>query len=384
MVPIYLDNAATTRVAPEVADVIVACLREDFGNPSSAHRLGIAAAGRVKRARELFLAAIGDERGSAGDVIWTSGGTEADALGVLGAARARAGRGRHVVVAAIEHPAVLGSAQKLEDEGFRATIVPVSPSGLASPDAIADAVQGDTTVVACMRVNNELGTIQPVADVAAAARRKRPGVHVHCDAVQALGKIPVDVRELDADSVAFSAHKLHGPKGAGALWLRKGARLAPLWSGGGQQGGLRSGTENVAGISGLAEAARLATRGLASEGARVLSLRERLTRAVLDAGLGARVNGADAPRVAHILSLALPGIPAEPLLHALEARGVYVSAGSACASRSRGPSHVLKAIQLPDDVGTLRVSFSRDTTAAEVDTAAAALIDEARKLRAGT
>jgi cysteine desulfurase len=380
-VPIYLDNAATTQVAPAVAEAILACLREDFGNPSSAHHLGVAAARRVARAREALLEALRDERGRAGDVIWTSGGTEADALGVAGAARARGSRARHIVVTAIEHPAVLGTAKLLEAEGFTTTIVPCSPSGVVSPDAVAAAVGDGTAVVACMLVNNELGTVQPVAEVTRAVRARRAGVHVHCDAVQALGKIIVDAPALGVDSLAVSAHKLHGPKGAGALWLKKGARLSPLWSGGGQQQGLRSGTENVPGIVGLAEAARLATSALAESGPRVAALRDHLVAEVLAAIPGARDNAAGAPRVPHIASLAFPGVAAEPLLHALEARGIYVSAGAACASRGHGPSHVLKAIGLSEDAGTLRVSLAAATTAEEIDVAIRALVDEARGMR---
>jgi cysteine desulfurase len=383
MPAIYLDNAATTRVAPEVLETVVACMAEDFGNPSSAHRLGIAAAGRLKAAREILGRALGDERGAAGDLLWTSGGTEADALGVAGAARARAGRGKHLVVTAIEHPAVLGACQQLEAEGFTTRLVPTSRDGVVAPEAVAAAMTEATIVVACMLVNNELGTIQPVAEVARAARARRAEIHVHCDAVQALGKIPVDVRALGVDSVAVSAHKIHGPKGVGALWLRRGARVAPLWSGGGQQNGLRSGTENVPGIAGLARAAELATAGLEEQAARVGALRDRLVERVLGAGLGARVNAAAAPRVPHIASLAFPGIPAEPLLHALEARGVYVSAGAACKSRGHGPSHVLKAIHLGDDVGTVRVSLSGHTRADEVEAAAEALLAAVAELGGG-
>jgi cysteine desulfurase len=314
--------------------------------------------------------------------LWTSGGTEADALGVMGAARARAGRGRGVVVTAVEHPAVLGSARQLEAEGFHTRTVAVDARGLPSPEAVAAAVDDDTVVVACMLVNNELGTVNPVAEITRAARARNASVHVHCDAVQGLGKVAVDVVALGVDSLAVSAHKLHGPKGSGALWLRKGARVAPLWSGGGQQQGLRSGTENVAGIAALAEAARLAVAALAGGGAgRVAALRDRLVETVLGGVPGATLNGAGAPRVPHIASLALPGVPAEPLLHALEARGVYVSAGAACASRGgHGPSHVLKAIGVHPDAGTLRVSLCATTTAEETSLAAAAIVDEARKL----
>lgn len=379
---IYLDNASTTQVVPEIAELVLSCLREDFGNPSSAHRLGIAASQRIKTAKDLFLAAIGDDRGTVGDVLWTSGGTEADALGILGAARARVRIGTHIIATAIEHPAVLGSAQLLAAEGYSLTLVPVSPDGVVSAEAVAEAVTDKTTVVACMLVNNEVGTIQPVADVARAVRAKNRDVHLHCDAVQGLGKIPVDVRALGVDTLAFSGHKLHAPKGIGALWVRKGARLSRLWSGGGQQAGLRSGTENVAGIAAFAEAARRAVAEMETTAIRVATLRARLERAILAADPGARVNGALAPRAPAIVSLSFPGVPAEPLLHSLEGHGVYVSAGSACASQSHHPSHVLRALGVSEDMGTIRVSLSKLTCEADVDTAARLIVDEARALRA--
>jgi cysteine desulfurase len=379
---IYLDNASTTQVVPEVAKLVLACLEEDFGNPSSAHRLGIAASQRIKAARERVLAAIADERGAVGDLLWTSGGTEADALAVIGAARARARTRQHLVLSAIEHPAVLGSAQLLAAEGFSLTLVPVSRDGVVSAEAVADAVNDETSVVACMLVNNELGTIQPVADLARLVRAKNREIHVHCDAVQGLGKIPVDVRALGVDSLAFSGHKLHAPKGIGALWVRRGARLTRLWSGGGQQGGLRSGTENVAGIVAFAEAAHRAVTELGSTALRTAFLRARLEKSILQADLGVRINGEGAPRAPAIASLSFPGVPAEPLLHSLEGRGVYVSAGSACASQSHHPSHVLDALGVPEDMGTIRVSLSKLTTEADIDTAAQVIVDEARKLRA--
>ncbi len=374
---VYLDNGATTRVADDVARVVRECLQDEYGNPSSAHAAGVGAGRRLRRAREAVLAAVGDERGVLGDVLWTSGGTEADALGVLGVARAQRARGRHIVVTAIEHTAVLSAARMLEAEGATLTVVPVTAAGVVSPDAIAAAVTPQTVLVACMLVQNELGTIQPVAEVARAARSRSPMVLIHCDAIQALGKLALDVRALDVDSLAVSAHKLHGPKGVGALWLKKGTRVTPLW-GGTQQGGLRPGTENVPGIAGFGEAARLATTGLADERARVALLAARLIHGGLAAVPGATHNGAAAERVPHIVSLAFPGLPAEPLLHAMEAHGVYVSAGSACSSRSRRPSGVLAAIGVREDAGVLRFSFSRDSVEADVDAALAALAAAAR------
>jgi cysteine desulfurase len=361
---VYLDNAATTQVAPAVAEAILQCMRETFGNPSSAHRFGVDASRHLTRARETLLAALGDERGREGDLLWTSGGTEADALGILGAARARAGRGRHLVVTAVEHPAVLGCAKLLEAEGCSHQ---PDPGGAEWDGGAAGGRRRDHPRDQRGRLHaGEQRAGYPAArrrGSPARARTRRADLHIHCDAVQALGKVRVDVTALGADSVAVSAHKLHGPKGAGALWLKKTARLAPLWSGGGQQRGLRSGTENVPGIVGLAEASRIALESLSAVAPRVAELRDRLVAAVLGADLGATLNGAGAPRVPHIASLAFPGVPAEPLLHALEARGVYVSAGAACSSKGHGPSHVLKAIGLPEDCGTLRVSLAMTTTA---------------------
>lgn len=350
-------------------------MREDYGNPSSAHAGGVAATRRVRAARDQLLAALGDEDGACGDVYWTSGGTEADALGVLGPARAHARRGRHVVCSAIEHPAVLESIALLERDGWSVTRVPVTRAGVVDVERVVDCLSDDTAVLALMLVNNELGTVQPVAQVAAAARARLPTVHVHCDAVQALAKVALDVTTLGADSVALSSHKLHGPKGVGALWLRHRARITPLWAGGGQQRGVRSGTENVPGIAGFGAAVRLAMDGAAARHARWAELEATLHRALAAAGVSAGVNCAGAPRAPHIVSLNLAGVPGEPLLHALEARGVLVSAGSACASSHKGPSHVLKAIGVAASTATIRVSFGRDTEVEDVTRAADMIAD---------
>jgi cysteine desulfurase len=358
-VAIYLDHAATTRVRPEVATAMVECLREDYGNPSSSHALGRRAAARLATARAEIAAALG----GAGDVVFTSGGTEADVLGVLGAAQAR--HARHVVVSAFEHPAVLGAAERLAAAGCAVSHVPVSADGLVEPDAVAGAVRADTDVVACMRVQNELGTLQPIAEIARAVRA-RSDAHIHCDAVQALGKVAIDAGALGVDSLAVSAHKLGGPKGTGALWLAPGARVASLWHGGGQEGGRRGGTENVAGAVGFAVAARLALARLPA--ADVGRLLDRLVARVLAGRAGARVVTGAAPRVPHIVALAVPGVtPA-----ALEARGVIVSGGAACHGAAR--SHVLEAIGFAGD-GILRVSLSYDSTTDDVDAAAQALIE---------
>ncbi len=381
MSPIYLDNAATTRVSDEVAQVVGECMQDDFGNASSAHHAGIAAEKRIKRARAQLLTAIGDADGSRGDVLWTSGGTESDALAVIGAARAHKGRGKHIVYGAIEHPAVRESARQLEADGWRVTSVPVTRAGVVEVEAFVDAIEDDTTVAALMLVNNEIGTLMPVAEIAAAAKRKNPTLHLHCDAVQALGKVAVDVTALGADTLAFAAHKLHGPKGVGALWVRRGARLAPLWSGGGQQSGMRSGTFNVPGIAGFGEATHMAVRDLDEHQTRWAEFADILCAAADKCGVDWCRNGADAPSAPHVVSLAFAGIPAEPLLHVMESRGVLVSAGSACAERSRKPSPVLSALGLGADWGTLRMSFGRDTTRDHVNTAAGLLAEAIADLK---
>ncbi len=376
---VYLDNAATTRVAPEVAQVVTDCMREDFGNPSSAHRYGIAAERRVKQARAQLLDVIGDPDGAAGDLIWTSGGTEGDALGVVGAARTK--RGRHLLHSAIEHPAVRESAGLLTREGWQVEAVPVTAEGTLDVDTLLAALTDDTALVALMLVNNEIGTLLPVAEAAAAIHHRLPRCHVHCDAVQALGKVAIDVTALGVDSIAFAGHKLHGPKGVGALWLKKGVRIAPLWAGGGQQKGLRSGTLNVPGIAGMGAAAALAAPDIERHQQRWREMADRLLGAIAAAGIEHRVNGAGAPRAGHVLSVSFADTPAEPLLHAMEARGILVSAGSACAERSHHPSPVLDAIGVGAGWGTLRLSFGRDTTPEMIDRAAGALMEALAEVR---
>ena len=355
-------------------------MEEEYGNPASAHHLGISAEKRVKQARDHLLAALGDPDAALGDVVWTSGGTESDAMGVIGAARAHTRRGRHLVYSAIEHSAVRESIALLCRGGWDATEVPVSSDGVVSVDELAAALRDDTQVVALMLVNNEIGTVQPVAEAARAVRARCPEAHLHCDAVQALGKLRIDVGALGADSVAFSAHKIHGPKGSGALWLRRGVHVDAMWGGGGHQSGLRSGTLNVPGIAGMGEAVRLAETAREAHGAHWNQLASILRESVRAAGCAFRENGAAAERAPHVLSLAFANAPAEPLLHVLESRGVLVSAGSACSERDRRPSPVLQAIGLGPEYGTVRLSFGRETTSAEVEQAAAILVDAVRSV----
>lgn len=368
---IYFDNAATTRVDDAVAQAMLAAMTEDYGNPSSGHRLGIAASQRLEEARRRVARALGAE---ARDIYFTSGGTEANALAVLGSAERS--RGRHIVVSLLEHPSVGEAARHLGEAGFTVDEVAPSPAGVIEVDALAARVRPETALVALMLVSNELGTVQPVWQAARAVKQIAPRAHFHVDAVQGFGQLAIDLATGEAsgvDSLAVSAHKIHGPKGAGALWLRRGTRLAPRCFGGGQEQGIRPGTQGVPGAVGLGLAAELALTARAETTRRLDEIRARLIEGVRAFFPRLRLHGAGAPTAAHIVSLGFPGVPAEPLLHALEAGGVFVSAGSACAAHERKPSRTLQAIGVSDDVGTLRFSFSRQTTISQVERSLAVL-----------
>jgi cysteine desulfurase len=364
----YLDNAATTPPVPEVIEAVAQSMRDHFANPSSLHGLGAAAARVLTRAREQVAALLHAEPD---EIVFTGSGTEANALGLLGAARAA--RGRHVVVSAIEHACVYQSARKLAADGWQLDLVAPAKDGRVAVEAVLAALRPDTSVVSIMLVNNEIGTLQPVADIARALRGVGQRIHVHVDAVQSAGLVPIDVRTKGADSIAISAHKLHGPKGVGALWLRKGKTLAALYGGGGQERDLRSGTENLPACVGFGVAATLASqeRGAAAV---VAALRDRLETSIFERlpQLQPAVP-AETPRAPHISSILLPALPAEPVLHALEARSVFASEGAACSTRTREQSRVMRALGIPTSTGSLRFSLSRLTTAEQVDQAALAL-----------
>jgi cysteine desulfurase len=368
---IYLDNAASTQPSPEVIEAMSCALHDHFANPSSLHSLGATAARALARAREEVAALLHAEPE---EIVFTGSGTEANALGVVGAARAS--RLRHLVVSAIEHAAVFNSARLLADEGWQVDVVAPDPDGCVTVEAVLAAVRPETAAVAIMLVNNEIGTVQPVADIARALRALGRKIHFHVDAVQFAGLEPLDVRTKGADSIAISAHKLHGPKGIGALWLRKGKRLAPLYGGGGQERDLRSGTENLPAAVGFGVAAAQARQyGKDTQATgRVRGLRDRL-ETLMFAGvpLAKPAVPPTAPRAPQIASILLPGLPAEPILHALEARGVFASEGAACSSHAREPSRVQRALGVAANTGVLRFSLSRLTTADDVERAARAL-----------
>jgi cysteine desulfurase len=367
----YFDHNATTPLAPEVRETLVECLDQVYGNASSIHQFGQAARKRLEAARRQVAALV---HADAAEVVFTSGGTEADNLAVLGAARfAPAGAARHVVTTAIEHPAVLGACAQLEREGVAVTRVKVGASGVVNPDDVRAALRPETVLISVMHANNELGTIQPIVEIGRIARQAM--VPFHVDGVQALGKIPVDVGALGADLYSMSGHKLCAPKGVGALYVRKGTHLAPLLFGGHQERERRPGTENVPACVAFGAAAELAGRNLAADAERIAALRDRFESAVLGRISGARVNGSRWGRLPNTSNLRIEGVDGEALVIALDLRGFAVSTGAACSSGAIAPSHVLIAIGLGAEGArsSLRVSLGRTNTAAEVDALAAAL-----------
>ena len=376
--PIYLDHAATTPVDARVRAAMDECLAAPPGNPSAAHAAGRAGAARIAVARSQVAQLIGAPPAA---IVFTSGATEADNLAILGAARGNATRGRHVVSVRTEHRAVLEACARLEREGFRVTLLTPGRDGLIEPAAVAAALAPDTTLVSVMLVNNEIGVLQDVAAIAAACRGR--DVLLHVDAAQAAGRVPLDVVALDADLVSLSAHKIHGPAGIGALYVRRTPRpvLVPLQFGGGQEGGLRPGTLAVHQIVGMGLAFELAGRELATEGARLAALCERLREALVPLG-GVHLNGHATRRAPHILNLSFEGVDGESLLYALA--GLTVASGSACASTLPEPSYVLRALGRDAALAeaSLRFSVGRTTTATEIETAIAAVRAAVTRLRA--
>ncbi len=368
MKAIYLDYNATSPLRPEVRRTLTAFLDgEAWGNPSSLHALGRRARATVEEVRAGILKTLGDPKG---DLLFTSGGTEADNFAVSGVVRALQGRGNHLVISSVEHSAVLQAAQALQEEGFRVTQVPVDSEGRVDPREVKEAITPRTLLVSVMHANNEVGTIQPIREIAQAARERQ--VLFHTDAVQSFGKVPLDVREVEADLVSLSAHKIGGPKGAGALYVRQGVRIRPLLRGGPHERNLRAGTEGVLGIIGLGAAARSALVGQRDgEPERIRGLRDRLEEGLLRQVPGAVRNGHATQRVPNTLNVSFPGCDGETLLMALDLAGVCVSTGSACSSGSTEPSHVLVAMGLPEERirGSIRFSLGWDTAEEEIDEA---------------
>lgn len=378
MKQIYLDNASTTPVRGEVLEAMTPYFTEEFGNPSSIYPLGQRAFDAVARSRETIAKLIGAKPR---EVYFTSGGSESDNWAVKGVARANAEKGRHVITSAIEHHAVLHACEALEREGFEVTYLPVDADGLVRPETLAAALRVDTVLVSVMLANNEIGTVQPVAELARITHEA--GALFHTDAVQAFGHEPVNVDDLDCDLLSASAHKLYGPKGAGLLYVRKGVKIANLIDGGQQERGMRASTENVPGIVGFAKAAELAFAEREAEHARQAALRDHAIRRIEEEIPFAKLNGSRTARLANNVNFSFEFIEGEGMLLQLAARGICVSSGSACTSGSLDPSHVLLAIGLPHEIahGSLRMTFGRQTTLEDVDFAIDSLKKTLENLR---
>ncbi|MGB9780021.1 cysteine desulfurase family protein [Caldanaerobacter sp.] len=362
---VYLDNSATTKVRKEVIDKMLEVLEEEYGNPSSLHRKGYQAEKLLKEARENVACLIG---GRPEGIIFTSGGTESNNLALIGVAGSLKKRGNHIISSTIEHPSILNVLKFLEESGFKVTYIEVDKKGKVNPEDVENAINDKTILISIMAVNNEIGTIEPIEEIASIA--KRNGVLFHVDAVQAAGKIEIDVKKQKLDMVSLSAHKIHGPKGVGALYLSEEVRISPIIFGGGQEKNIRSGTENMPGIVGFGVASRLAKESLEEVSQKLMELKKSLWEGISSEIKDVHLNGPEVEEGApHILNVSFRGVRGEVLLHALEEEGIYVSTGSACSSKKRGESHVLKAIGLKGDLleGAIRFSLGIFNTEKDID-----------------
>lgn len=380
---VYLDNSATTAMAAEVIEAMLPYFSEEMGNAQSVHSFGQRAKAAVEKARREVAALI---NASPAEIVFVSGGTEADNLAVRGIAEAQRDYGRHIITTKIEHPAVLATCESLESAGCRVTYLPVSRSGLVNIGDVSQAISDDTVLISVMLANNETGTIQPIEAIAGlvaeARARGLDHLHFHTDAVQAVGKIPIDVNRLGVDLLSLSGHKIHGPKGIGALYVRKGTRLTKLLYGGHHERDRRAGTENVPGIVGLGRASELARTQLDERMNRMRELRDYLEQELVSRFPDIRVNGDRQQRVPNVSNVSFGGIDGESLLIALDLKGIAVSTGSACASGSLEPSHVLQALGLTRDEvrGSLRFSLGAYTTREEIDYAVSVLAETVTRL----
>src|SRR5438093_1829703 len=376
---VYVDYNATTPLAPEVAAAVAKATQDLFGNASSVHYFGQQAKAALDEARSAIASLI---HADPSEIVFTGGGTEADNFAIRGAAEALEPTGRkHLIASAIEHEAVLNTLKALARRGWRTTLLPVDQSGVLSPDRLRELITEDTALVSVMHANNEIGTIQPIAALAALAHER--GALMHTDAVQSAAKIAVDVRDMGVDLLSLSAHKFNGPKGAGALWIKRGTRMLPMLTGGKHERNRRAGTENVPAIAGMGGAARLAAAKLRDEAARVAALRDRLEEGILRGVPGTAVNGARTSRVPNTTNISFDRVEAESLLIALDLEGVAVSTGSACSSGTLEPSHVLRAMGLPAHrtQNSLRFSLGMFSTEEEVDRVIEVLPRLVEKLR---
>ena len=362
----YFDNSATTRCCPEAAEIMMRTLTEDFGNPSAMHRKGVEAERYVREAAETIAALL---KVQPKEILFTSGGTESDNLSLIGGAFANQRAGKHIITTSVEHPAVENPAAFLEEQGFEVTRLPVDHRGVVRLDALTQALREDTILVSVMMVNNETGAVMPISEIAEIVHRKNPRILFHVDAIQGFGKYRIFPSRMGIDLLSVSGHKFHGPKGVGFLYIRSGVKVRPMILGGGQQNGMRSGTDNVPGIAGMAAAAEKVCTDMEKKTEHLRCLKKRMAEGLQEIP-EVRINGMALEEGApHILSVTVPGVRSEVLLHALEEKSIYISAGSACSSHKRRPSAVLTAMGLPkaDIESTVRISFSEENTMEEVD-----------------
>lgn len=376
MTEYYWDNSATTRVSPEAAKAVMAVMTEQYGNPSSLHRKGVEAERLLREARQTVAQAL---KAKEKEIIFTSGGTESDNLALAGLYHSQRRRGCHIVSTAAEHPAVLQTLAHLKGHGAEVTLLPPDSSGIVTPEAVAAAVRADTVLVSVMLVNNETGARTDVAAISRALRRISPDIRIHTDAVQAFGKLPFTVAELGVDALSLSGHKLHGPKGSGPCTCGR-VRCGPLFHGGGQENGLRPGTENLPGIAGMAAAVR------ETDPARFMGvaagIRTRFLEGLTRRGVAYEINGDPAHCVPYVVNLSFPGTLSEVLLHSLESKGIFVSAGSACSSKKKSHSAVLTAMGLPEQrlESALRFSFSMHSGDEDLEAGLDLLADTVREI----
>ena len=362
---VYLDNSATTRCFDEVGQYVQKIMCEDYGNPSSMHHKGVEAEKYLRYARETIARLL---KVNEKEILFTSGGTESDNIALIGTAMANHRRGRHLITTQIEHPAILQTMQYLEEQGFEVTYLKVDGQGRIDLQELEGAIREDTILVSIMHTNNEIGTVEPIAEAGALIKRYNPQTYFHVDAVQGFGKFPIYPSRMHVDMLSVSGHKIHGPKGVGFLYIKDGTKIHPIIYGGGQQKGMRSGTENVPGIAGLAMASEMIYRDLEQDRMQMYRLREELIEGALKIE-DVKVNGCREGEFApHIVSLSVAGVRSEVMLHALEDRGIYISAGSACASNRPHTSATLKAIGVEKGLldSTLRFSLSVFTTEEEI------------------
>lgn len=379
MVRIYMDHGATTRPDPEVVNAMLPFYNEFFGNASSLHSFGQEAAQALVSSRKTVADFLGAEHE---EIIFTSGGTESDNLALKGIAYLKKNKGKHIITSVIEHPAILNTCKYLGDMGYKITYVPVDDQGLIDPADVEGAITDDTILISIMHTNNEIGTIQPIKEISVIAHEH--GVLVHTDAVQSVGKIPVNVDDLGVDMLSISAHKIYGPKGVGALYVRKGTRLQGLSQGGSHEMKKRAGTENIPGIVGMAKAVELAEQRLDEEVKYLDNLRDTMIRKILDSIPESYLNGHPTKRLCNNVHVRFSYVEGESLLMMLNSKGVAVSTGSACSSQSLDPSHVLVALGImPEEIhGNLRITLGHENTMDEVDYVVENLIDIVKKLRA--